>query len=108
MLASLFRLLADCIAALEIIESAGEVVRVTKTPKPDLFFGPLIGSPGNIGMLTHFKVEVQEDAKHQNSKGMWIAFKYTSETLEYMLDILVEKSQNPEFPRDYVIGVNVV
>lgn len=108
MLARSFGLLADYIVQLEIVDSAGEVVKVTKTSNPDLFYGFLGGSPGNMGVLTHFKVEVQEDAKHQNSKGMWIAFKYTPETLKYMLDILVETSQNPEFPRNYDIGVNVV
>jgi len=61
-----------------------------------------------LGVLTHFKVEVQEDSKHQGSKGMWIAFLYDRETLKTLLDMLVEKTETPTFERNYDFGINIL
>lgn len=108
MLARSFGLFADYVEELDIVNAAGEVVKVTKQSDPDLFFGFLGGSPGNMGVLTHFKVEVQEDVKHQNSKGLWIAFEYNEKTMKYLLDLLAEKAKDDEFPRNYDFGVNIV
>lgn len=108
MLARSFGLLGDYIVALEIVDHNGDVVEVTRESRPDLFYGFLGGSPGNMGVLTHFTVEVQQDRKHQGSKGLWIAFYYEQETLRSLLDILVEKGEDPNFERNYDIGVNIV
>ena len=86
----------------------GEVQIVAKENNPDLFYGFLGGSPSNLGVLTHFKVEVQDDQKHKGSKGLWIAFLYNQVTPKALLDILVEKGQDPKFERNYDFGVNTV
>lgn len=108
MLARSFGLLGDYIRELEIVDHTGEVVTVTKETQPDLFFGLLGGSPGNIGVLTHFKVEVQDDNKYPGSKGLWMGFHYRQDTLKELLDILVEKAEDPNFPRSYDFTVNIV
>ncbi|KAK2601914.1 hypothetical protein QQS21_004505 [Conoideocrella luteorostrata] len=108
MLSRSFGLLADYIRELEIVDHNGDVVRLTKATHPELFFGFLGGSPGNMGVLTHFTVEVQEDQKHQGSKGLWMAFHYRQDTLKALLDILVEKAEDPNFPRSYDLTVNIV
>jgi len=108
MLARSFGLLGDYIVELDIVDYNGDVVKVTKESHPDLFYGFLGGSPGNLGVLTHFKVEVQEDWKYDGSKGLWIAFHYEPETLEALLDIIVEKAEDPNFERNYDFNVNVV
>lgn len=108
MLTRSFGLLADYIRELDIVDHNGDVVKVTKETHPDLFYGFLGGSPGNVGVLTHFKVEVQDDQKHQGSKGLWIAFQYRQDTLQALLDILVAKAEDPSFPRGYDFTVNVV
>ena len=108
MLARSFGLLSDYIRELEIVDHNGDVVKVIKETQPDLFYGFLGGSPGNVGVLTHFKVEVQDDQKHKGSKGLWIAFHYRQDTLKALLDILVAQAEDPNFPRGYDFTVNVV
>jgi hypothetical protein len=108
MLARSFGLLGDYITELDIVDHNGEVVKVTKASHPDLFYAFLGGSPGNVGVLTHFTVEVQEDRKHQDSKGMWIAFYYKKDTLESLLDILVETGEDAGLERNYDLGINIV
>jgi hypothetical protein len=108
MLARSFGLLGDYVRELEIVDYKGEIVNVNKDNHPDLFYGFLGGSPGNLGVLTHVKIEVQEDEKYQGSKGLWMAFHYRQDTLKALLDILVQKGEDPNFPRGYDITVNIV
>jgi hypothetical protein len=108
MLARSFGLLGDYIEELYIINHAGEEEVLSRTKNKERFLGFLGGSPGNMGILTHFKLEVQEDKLHENSKGLWVAFSYKQETLNKILDILVEKSQDNNFDRNYDLGVNIV
>ena len=108
MLSRSFGLLADYVRELEIVDHNGDVAKVTRETHPDLFYGLLGGSPGNVGVLTHFTVEVQDDQKHQGSKGLWMAFNYRQDTLKALLDILVRKGEDPKFPRSYDFTVNVV
>jgi hypothetical protein len=108
MLARSFGLLGDYIRELDIVDHNGDVVKVTKETHPDLFFGFLGGSPGNMGVITHFKVEVQDDQKYQGSRGLWTAFHYRQDTLKALLDILVEKGEDPNLPRSYDLTDNVV
>lgn len=108
MLARSFGLLGDYIIELEIVDHKGDVVTVTKKSHPDLFYGFLGGSPGNLGVLTHFTVEVQQDKNHKGSHGLWLAFLYNKKTLNNLLDILVEKAQDPNFERNYDFNVNVM
>jgi hypothetical protein len=108
MLARSFGLLGDYVQELEIVDYKGEIVKIDKQSHPDLFYGFLGGSPGNLGVLTHFKVEVQEDKNYQGSKGLWMAFHYRQDTLKALLDILVQKGEDSNFPRGYDITVNIV
>ncbi|KAF7511675.1 hypothetical protein GJ744_003838 [Endocarpon pusillum] len=108
MLARSFGLLGDYVRELEIVDHNAEVVKVTKDSNPDLFYGILGGSPGNFGVITHFKAEVQEDRKHQGSKGLWQAFHYRPDTLKALLDILVKKGEDPNFPRGYDFTINTL
>ncbi|KAF5012818.1 hypothetical protein FDECE_1107 [Fusarium decemcellulare] len=108
MLARSFGLLGDYVRELDIVDHKGHVVKVTKDSHPDLFYGFLGGSPGNLGVLTHFKIEVQDDKKYQGSKGLWIGFPYRQDTLKALLDILVKKGEDPNFPRGYDFTVNIV
>ncbi|KAM0441278.1 hypothetical protein ACHAPT_000587 [Fusarium lateritium] len=108
MLARSFGLLGDYVRELDIVDHNGDVVKVTKDSHPDLFYGFLGGSPGNLGVLTHFKIEVQDDKNYQGSKGLWVAFGYRQDTLKALLDILVKKGEDPNFPRGYDFTVNVV
>ncbi|KAH6866269.1 hypothetical protein B0T10DRAFT_573701 [Thelonectria olida] len=108
MLARSFGLLGDYIRELDIVDHKGDVVKVTKESQPDLFYGFLGGSPGNLGVLTHVKIEVQDDKKYQGSKGLWLAFPYKQKTLKALLDILVKKGEDPNLPRGYDFTVNIV
>ncbi|RGP79797.1 hypothetical protein FLONG3_2111 [Fusarium longipes] len=108
MLARSFGLLGDYVREIDIVDHSGEIVKVTKESHPDLFYGLLGGSPGNLGVITHFKIEVQDDNNYKGSKGLWQAFVFDPKTLEDLYDILVEKSQDPNFPRGYDMTVNVM
>ena len=108
MLARSFGLLGDYVRELEIVDYKADVVKVNKDSHPDLFYGFLGGSPGNLGVLTHFTIEVQDDKKYQGSKGLWMAFHYRQDTLKALLDILVKNAEDPNFPRGYDFTVNVV
>ena len=108
MLARSFGLLGDYVRELDIVDHNGDVLKVTKDSHPDLFFGFLGGSPGNLGVLTHFKIEVQDDKKYQGSRGLWMAFHYRQDTLKALLDILVKKGEDPNLPRGYDFTVNIV
>jgi hypothetical protein len=108
MLARSFGLLGDYVRELEIVDYKGDVVKVDRQNQPDLFYGILGGSPGNLGVLTHFKIEVQEDKKHQGSKGLWMAFHYKPDTLNALLDILVKKGEDSNLPRGYDFTINIV
>ncbi|KXJ89483.1 hypothetical protein Micbo1qcDRAFT_121993 [Microdochium bolleyi] len=108
MLARSFGLLADYIRELTVVDYKGNVATVTKEAEPDLFYGFLGGSPGNLGVLTHAKIEVQEDKNHQGSQAQWMAFHYSEAKYKALLDLLVQKSEDPSFPRGYDFTVNVV
>ncbi|KAH6901127.1 hypothetical protein BKA70DRAFT_1524803 [Coprinopsis sp. MPI-PUGE-AT-0042] len=49
-----FGLLGDHVTSLEIFDHDGNEREITKEQDPDLFFAWLGGSPGNMGILTHF------------------------------------------------------
>lgn len=107
MLGRSFGLLGDYITELEIVDHTGTEVTASKTSNQDLFYGFLGGSPGNLGVLTHFTVEVQDDNNYQGSKGMWLLFVYNQGTLKNLLDILAEKAGDANFERNYDFNINV-
>jgi len=107
MLGRSFGLLGDYITKLEIVDHTSTQVTASKTSNQDLFYGFLGGSPGNLGVLTHFTVEVQDDKNYQGSKGMWLLYLYNQETLKNLLDIVAEKAGDANFERNYDFNVNV-
>jgi len=107
MLARSIGLLVDWVREITIVNHEGEVVKVTKESHPDLFFGICGGSPGNFGVVTHYKIEVQQDKDYEGSKGLWIAFFYRDHTYKALLDLLRRKAEDPNLPRGYDFTVNV-
>lgn len=103
-----FGLLGDHVISLEIIDDEGNSKEVTKTSDPDLFWALLGGSPGNLGVLTHFTLEVHHDSDYDGSRGLKAIFLYNRETLKRLLDILVEMSDNNNFPRNYDFCISVL
>lgn len=107
-LARSFGLLGDHVLSLEIIDHEGNAKEITKATDPELFFAFLGGSPGNLGVLTHFTIEVHRDSDYQGSRGLKALYWYNPTTLKHLLDILVEMSDDENFPRNYDLCVSVL
>lgn len=103
-----FGLLGDHVVSLEIIDHEGQFKEISRTNDPELFFALLGGSPGNLGVLTHFTIEANRDSDYQGSRGLKALYWYDAATLKRLLDILVEMSDNPDFPRNYDFCVSVL
>lgn len=102
-----FGLLGDHIMSLEIVCSDGSVEEVTKESRPDMFYALLGGSPGNLGVLTHFTLEVHRDSDYDGSLGLLAFHFYTREKLNHLLDILVAMCDDENFPRNYDLCITV-
>lgn len=107
-LARSFGLFSDHVLSLEIVDHEGNSKEITKANDPDLFFAFLGGSPGNLGVLTHFTIEVYRDSNYKGSRGMKALYWYNPATLQRLLDILVEMSDDDNFPRNYDLCVSVL
>ncbi|RWA07067.1 hypothetical protein EKO27_g8033 [Xylaria grammica] len=107
-LARSFGLFGDHVLSLEIIDTDGNSKEVTKATDPDLFWAFLGGSPGNLGVLTHFTIQVHQDEDYNGSRGMKALYFYDTKTLKRLLDILVEMSDNENFPRNYDLCISVL
>ena len=103
-----FGLFGDYVLSLEIIDHEGQSKEITKTTDPEMFFALLGGSPGNLGVVTHFTIEVQRDSNYQGSRGLKALYWYDTRTLKRLLNILVEMSDDPDFPRNYDFCVSVL
>jgi hypothetical protein len=98
-------LLADYIQSLETVSPTGVPETIEKGSEK--MFGFLGGSPGNMGVIHHLTVEVQEDSAHPNSRGDRILLWYNKENYKAALDIMVERSQDPKWSRNYDLTVNI-
>ncbi|KAI1774423.1 FAD-binding domain-containing protein [Hypoxylon cercidicola] len=107
-LARSFGLFGDHVLSLEIIDTDGNFKEITKTTDPDLFWAFLGGSPGNLGVLTHFTLQVHRDQDYNGSRGMKALYFYDTKTLKRLVDILVEMSDNDNFPRNYDLCISVL
>ncbi|KAI1330965.1 hypothetical protein F5Y16DRAFT_408403 [Xylariaceae sp. FL0255] len=103
-----FGLLGDHVLSIEIIDADGKSKEVTKETEPDLFFGILGGSPGNFGVLTHFTIHAHQDEDYNGSRGMRALYFYNKEKLKRLLDLLVEMSDNDDFPGNYDFCISVL
>ncbi|KAK6362903.1 hypothetical protein TWF730_000355 [Orbilia blumenaviensis] len=115
-----FGLLGDHIRMIRMIDHEGAVQEFSQFDKPDLFWAILGGSPGNFGIITHYVIEVYKASEYMGAikaqpglkykgphglKGLWV---YTKETLTTLLKYLAQMSNDPEFPRNYDLCVNVL
>ncbi|RFU28007.1 hypothetical protein B7463_g8323, partial [Scytalidium lignicola] len=103
-----FGLLGDHVVSIEIVDHEGNIREVTMKNDQDLFEAILGGSPGNLGVVTHFTIKVHRDEDHVGSKGLKALYCYDPKTLNRLLDILVEMSDDENFPRNYDFSVTVL
>jgi hypothetical protein len=103
-----FGLLGDHVTSLEIIDYDGQEKEITKNQDPELFFAWLGGSPGNLGVLTHFTIKVHRDSDYAGSMGMRILHLYSTTQLKKLLHQLAEMNDNPNFPRNYDLCISVL
>jgi FAD binding domain len=103
-----FGLFGDHVVSLEVVDQEGNLKEVTRKSDAELFFAILGGSPGNLCVITHFTVNVHRDRDYKGSRGVKSLFWYNRETLENLLDILVEMSDNEDFPGNYDYCVSVL
>ena len=103
-----FGLLGDHVLSLEIVDNDGNFKEVTKATDTELFYALLGGSPGNLGVLTHFTIEAHRDSDYQGSRGLKAVYLYNPETLKRLVDMLVEMSDDENFPRNYDFCVSVL
>ncbi|MCJ1232037.1 hypothetical protein MMC12_008718 [Toensbergia leucococca] len=107
-LARSFGLFGDHVLSLEIVDHEGNSKEVTRVTDPELFYAFLGGSPGNLGVLTHFTLEVHRDSDYQGSRGLKALYWYNTKTLKRLLDMLTEMSDDENFPRNYDLCVSVL
>ncbi|KAJ7484771.1 hypothetical protein B0H11DRAFT_1722740 [Mycena galericulata] len=103
-----FGLLGDHVLSLEIIDHDGEEQEITRASDPDLFFAWLGGSPGNLGVLTHFSIKVHRDADHIGSLGLRAVHLYDTAKLRKLLGHLAAMSDDENFPRNYDLCISVL
>ena len=103
-----FGLLGDYVVSLEIVDHNGDFKEVTRGSDPELFYALLGGSPGNLGVITHFTFEALRDQDYVGSRNLKALFLYSPKTLKRLLTILATMSDNLDFPRNYDLGVNVL
>lgn len=103
-----FGLFGDHVVSLEVVDHEGNFKEVTRESDAELFYALLGGSPGNLGVITHFTITVHRDEDYQGSRGVKALYWYDPETLENLLNILVEMSDDENFPRNYDYCVSVV
>lgn len=103
-----FGLLGDYVTSLEIVDAAGEFREVTKATDAELFWALLGGSPGNLGVITHFTVQVLRDRDYVGSMGVRSLFFYDTKTLNRLLDMVAEMGDDETVPRNYDLTVSVL
>ncbi|KAI3391571.1 hypothetical protein diail_7063, partial [Diaporthe ilicicola] len=103
-----FGLFGDHVLSLEIIDHAGEEREITRTSDPEMFFAWLGGSPGNLGVLTHFSIEVHRDSNYVGSMGLKALHLYDDDKLRELLAHMAEMNDDPDFPRNYDLCVSVL
>jgi hypothetical protein len=81
---------------------------ITKSQDRELFFAWLGGSPGNLGVLTHFTIQVHRDSDYVGSRGLRILHFHDTTQLKKLFNQLAEMNDNPDFPCNYDICINVL
>lgn len=66
------------------------------------------GSPGNLGVLTHFTIQVHRDANYLGSRGLKALHLYDTDTLKRLLQIQTSMNDDENFPRNYDLCISVL
>jgi FAD binding domain len=103
-----FGLFGDHVVSLEVVDHEGNFKEVTRDSDGELFYALLGGSPGNLGVITHFTITVHRDEDYKGSRGVKSLYWYNPKTLKNLLDILVEMSDDENFPRNYDYCISVL
>ena len=103
-----FGLFADHVISIEIVDHNGDTKEVTRSSDLEMFHALLGGSPGNLGVITHFTLEVYRDKDYPESRGLKAIYIYKPETLQRLLTLLATMSDNPDFPRNYDFCISVL
>ena len=103
-----FGLFGDHAVSIEFVDHDGNFKEVTRRSDPEMFHAILGGSPGNLGVITHFTIEVHRDKDYVGSRGLKALYWYEKGTLERLLTLLATMSDNPDFPRNYDFCVSVL
>ena len=101
-----FGLLGDHVVSIELIDTNGDCEEVTRS-KEDKFYALLGGSPGNLGVLTHFTLEVYRDTDYDGSLGLLAIHRYSRHKLTELLGVLAKMSDSEDFPRNYDLCITV-
>lgn len=103
-----FGLFGDHVVEIEIINHEGNKEKISKDNKKELFDAILGGSPGNLGVITHFTIKVYSDKDYMGSRGLKALFWYDPDTLKNLLNIMVKMTDDKKFPRNYDYCVSVL
>ena len=103
-----FGLFGDHVVSLEIVDHNGDFKEITRSGDPEMFHALLGGSPGNLGIITHFTIQVHLDKDFPGSRGLKALYLYEEKTLKRLLTLLATMSDNPDFPRNYDFCVSVL
>lgn len=103
-----FGLLGDHVISIEYIDADENVLEASRSVRPDMFSAFLGGSPGNLGVLTHFTVEVHRDSDYDGSCGLLAVHLYSKGKLNELLDQLVKMSDDKDFPGNYDLCISVL
>ena len=110
-----FGLLGDHVREIRLFDSDANVKTINKTSDPDLFYAILGGSPGNFGVITHYMLEVHQDADYNFKSvgglcahGMKAVWWYNESTVKDLLAKIAEMADTPDFDRNYDLCVSVL
>jgi hypothetical protein len=103
-----FGLLGDHVVSIELVDHDGKFQEVTRNSDPEMFHALLGGSPGNLGVITHFTIQVYRDKDYVRSRGLKALYRYKPATLLKLLTHLAAMSDDPDFPRNYDFCISVL
>lgn len=110
-----FGLFGDHVREIRLVDHNAEIKTIDASSDPDLFNAILGGSPGNFGVITHYTVEVHRDTNHnfrsvggQAPHGLRAVWWYNEDTVKALLNKVAEMADNPDWPRNYDLGVSVL
>ncbi|KAF5659586.1 6-hydroxy-D-nicotine oxidase [Fusarium heterosporum] len=113
-----FGLFGDHIVSIRLVDFNGTIQNVTKKSNPELFYAITGGSPGNLGIITHYTLEVYRASSYMGTvagpngfrgphgmKGLWI---YEPKVLSRLLGFIAKMSDEGKAPRGYDLCVSVL